>query len=92
MVSFFFLRALIPEGPRNGEYMKFPEISRQGDPAHASAVDRLTAAHSEERRLAAISQAATGGAEEREAASRLSAARSEVAAREAWLGWVEHGV
>ena len=72
--------------------MKFPEISRKGDPAHASAVDRLAAARSEEGRLAAVSHAATGSAEEHEAADRLSAAMSEVEAREAWLGWVEHGV
>ena len=31
-------------------------------------------------------------ADEPEAASRLSAASAEVAAREAWVGWVEDGV
>ncbi len=72
--------------------MKFPEISRKGDPSHASAIARLTAARREERRLTAAADAARGGADEPEAASRLSAAASEVAAREAWLGWVEHGV
>jgi hypothetical protein len=71
--------------------MKFPEISRKGDPAHASAVDRLSAARGEERRLDVAAQAARGSAEEREAASRLSAATAEVAAREGWVGWVEHG-
>ena len=71
--------------------MKFPEISRIGDPSHASAIARLTAARSEERRLAAA-HTASGSAEEHEAESRLSGATVEVAAREAWVGWVEHGV
>ena len=72
--------------------MKFPEISRKGDPSHDIAVDRLTAARREEHRLAAAAQAASGSADEHEAASRLSAATAEVGAREAWVGWVEHGV
>lgn len=72
--------------------MKFPEISRKGDPAHTSAIARLTAARREERRLAAATHTASGSAEEHEAASRPSAATAEVAAREAWVGWVEHGV
>ena len=72
--------------------MKFPEISRKGDPSHVSAVARLTAARSEERRLAAADDAARGSADEPEAASRLRAATAEIRAREAWVGWVEHGV
>ena len=87
-----FLRALTLEGPRNDEHMKFPEISRTGDPSHASATARLTAARREECRLATTAHAARGSADEAEAASQLSAASAEVAAREAWLGWVEHGV
>jgi hypothetical protein len=72
--------------------MRFPEHSRKGDPSHDSAVDRLTAARSEERRLESAADAAKGSAEEHEAESRLDAATTEVAAREAWVGWVEHGV
>jgi hypothetical protein len=72
--------------------MKFPEISRIGDPSHTRAIDRLTAARSEQRRLAAAAHTASGSAEQNEAASRLSGAKAEVAAREAWVGWVEHGV
>ena len=74
------------------ERMKFPEISRRGDPSHVSAIARLTAARHEELRIAAAAHAATGSADEPEAASRLSAASAEVAAREAWVHWVEHGV
>lgn len=72
--------------------MRFPEISRKGDPSHVSAIARLTAARREERRLAAAADAAKGSADEPEAASRLSGATAEVGAREAWVGWVEHGV
>lgn len=72
--------------------MKFPEISRKGDPSHVSAIARLNAARSKESRLAATAHAARGGADEPEAASRLSEAEAEVAALEAWVGWVEHGV
>jgi hypothetical protein len=72
--------------------MKFPEISRKGDPSHVSAIARLSAARHEERRMAAAAHATRGGADEPEAASRLSRASAEVAAREAWVGWVEHGV
>ena len=72
--------------------MKFPEISRKGDPSYVSAIARLSAARREERRLAVAAHAARDSADEPEAASRLSAATAEVAAREAWVGWVEHGV
>jgi len=72
--------------------MKFPEISRTGDPSHVSAIARLTAARHEQRRMTAAAHAATGGADAPEAASRLSAASAQVAAREAWVRWVEHGV
>ena len=81
-----------PEGPRKGEHMRFPEMSRKGDPSHTSAGARLAAARGEERRLAADAHAAKGSSNEHEAASRLSAATAEVAAREAWLSWVERGV
>ena len=74
------------------EHMTFPEISRKGDHSHVGAISRLTSARDEERRLEAAARGAAGGADEREAASRLSAASADVAAREAWVRWVEHGV
>jgi hypothetical protein len=67
-------------------------MSRRGDPSHTSAVARLAAARNEEGRLAADAHAAKCGSDEREVASRLNAATAEVAAREAWVGWVERGV
>jgi hypothetical protein len=71
------------------EQMKFPEISRKGNSSHVSAIARPTSARREERRMAAALNAARGSADEPEAASRLSAASAEVAAREAWVRWVE---
>jgi hypothetical protein len=72
--------------------MKFPETSRKGDPSHLGAVARLASAHDEERRLAAEADIAQGSSAEPTAESRLSAATADVAARAAWVGWVEHGV
>jgi hypothetical protein len=72
--------------------MMFPEMSRDGDPAHDSATARLAVARGEQRRLAADAKAASGTSTEYETQRRLSAARAEVAAREAWVGWVELGV
>lgn len=67
-------------------------MSRKGDPSHLSAIARLALARDEERRLAVEADATQGSAAEHAAASRLSAGRTDVAAREAWVGWVEHGV
>jgi hypothetical protein len=72
--------------------MNFPEMSRQGDPSHSSAIARLACARGEHRRLAAEAHAARGTSAEHAAACRVSAAAADVAAREAWIGWVERGV
>jgi hypothetical protein len=72
--------------------MKFPEMSRQGDPSHLSATARLVGARDEHSRLAAEADAVRGTPAEDAAASRVSAAAADVAAREAWVGWIEHGV
>ncbi|MGZ6639503.1 MAG: hypothetical protein ACXVII_42570 [Solirubrobacteraceae bacterium] len=72
--------------------MRFPEMSRRGEPSHVSALARLASARGEERRLANEADSARGSSAEAAAASRLSAGTAEVAAREAWVGWVEHGV
>jgi hypothetical protein len=67
-------------------------MSRNGDPSHVSAIARLALARDDKRRLATEADAAQGSAAEHAAASRLSAGTADVAAREAWVGWVEHGV
>jgi hypothetical protein len=81
-----------PEGLRNGEHMRFPELSRRGEPSHRGAISRLAAVRSDQRRLAAEAHAAKGGSDEHAAESRLSSATEEVAAREAWVDWIERGV
>jgi hypothetical protein len=72
--------------------MKFPELSREGDPAHASATDRVAVARGEPHRLAADARAATGTSAAHETAGLLNDATVELEAREAWLGWIERGV
>ncbi len=71
--------------------MKFPELSREGTDAHASAVERRDAARSQQRCQREVLAAARGTEAERPAASDLAAANQELAAREAWVSWVERG-
>jgi hypothetical protein len=72
--------------------MKFPELSREGDPAHESASDRVAVARGEQRRRAAHAEAAIGTSAAHETACLLSEATVELEAREAWVGWIERGV
>lgn len=72
--------------------MRFPELSRRGDPAHASATDRVAMARGEQRRLAAHADAAVGTSAAHETACLLHEATVELEAREAWVGWIERGV
>jgi|KBSSwiStaDraftv2_1062776.scaffolds.fasta_scaffold2264392_1 hypothetical protein len=72
--------------------MRFPERSRRGDAAHASAVERLGEARERRDELKTSAAAAVGTAAEEQTADDLGAARDRVAAREAWLVWVERGV
>jgi hypothetical protein len=72
--------------------MWFPELPRDGDDAHASAVRRLGEARDEQHRLTERLALAEGTPSERGAEKDLSAGRAGVAAREAWLVWVERGV
>jgi len=72
--------------------MRFPDRSRRGDAAHASAVERLGEAREREDELTTRATAAVGTAAEERTADALCAARDRVAAREAWLVWIERGV
>ena len=72
--------------------MRFPERSRRGDAAHTSAVERLDEARDRQDDLTTRAAAAVGTPDENPAADALGAARDRVAAREAWLIWVERGV
>jgi hypothetical protein len=78
------------EGRRSA--MRFPERSRRGDAAHASAVERLGAARERQDELTTRAVAAVGTSGEEQTADALGAARDRVAAREAWLVWVERGM
>jgi hypothetical protein len=71
--------------------MKFPELPREGTDAHASAVQRRNDARSDQVRRTEVHAVAEGTNQERSAASELGAANQELAAREAWLRWVERG-
>ena len=71
--------------------MKFPELSRRGTDAHDSAVQRRDAARSEQRLRREVLATVRGTDDERSATSELAAANQEVAAREAWVSWVERG-
>ncbi len=69
----------------------FPELSRAGTEAHAAAVRRRDAARSEQHHRRDVQAASQGTGEERSATRELAAANEELAAREAWVSWVERG-
>jgi hypothetical protein len=71
--------------------MSFPELSREGTDAHDSAVERRDAARSQQRLQGEALASARGTDAERAAVSDLAAANQELAAREAWVSWVERG-
>jgi hypothetical protein len=71
--------------------MKFPELPREGTDAHASAVRRRDAARTEQHHQRDVEAAARGTSDERAAASSLASANQDLAARDAWLSWVERG-
>jgi hypothetical protein len=71
--------------------MGFPEMSRDDDSAHADAVRRLDACVDERRKLQEGRDEVRGTPAEREAEAALAAGRAQVAAREAWLAWIERG-
>ena len=71
--------------------MGFPEMSRNDDAAYADAVRRLDASLKETRRLEARCGDVRGTAAESDAEAALAAGRAQVAAREAWLTWIERG-
>ena len=71
--------------------MMFPETTRVGSKGHKDAIRRLEAAQDEQRRQSELNRAARGTEHQRDAADRLAAADTQVAAREAWVKWVERG-
>jgi hypothetical protein len=71
--------------------MKFPETPREGSEAHQSALQRLDVARRERRRRRHAYEGAKGEPARKSAAAGLSAANEQLAAREAWVLWVERG-
>jgi hypothetical protein len=71
--------------------MMFPETTRVGSEGHKHAIRRLEAAKEEQRRRRELDRTAHGIKHQRDAADGLAAADEQVAAREAWVKWVERG-
>jgi len=71
--------------------MRFPETSRAGTEAHRSALSRLDAAETHQRVSTEAHDASLDTSSEPVAANDLSAANEQVAARKAWVSWVERG-
>ena len=58
---------------------------------HARAIEQLDLAVDDRERSSKQSQAAQGGPDERTAAVALAAANEQMATREAWVKYIEHG-
>ncbi|MEA2272361.1 MAG: hypothetical protein QOI98_1069 [Solirubrobacteraceae bacterium] len=71
--------------------MRFPETSRAGTGAHRSALSRLDAAETHQRESTEAHDASRKTPRESAAATKLIAANETVAARKAWVSWVERG-
>jgi len=71
--------------------MRFSEDSREDTEAHASAVERLERAQTAQRESVDARDAANDTSDEPVAASALARADEQLAAREAWVGWIERG-
>jgi len=71
--------------------VRFPETPREGTEAHASALDRMTDAREAQRHSRDASDAARGTPSEPARARDLAAADEQLAAREAWVSWIERG-
>ena len=64
---------------------------KRGDETHASAVERLDDARDHEDEMRGAARDARGTSDEDAADERLRDAGNRVAAREAWLTWLERG-
>jgi hypothetical protein len=71
--------------------MTLPRRPASGGDVHARAIERLDVAVDARERASAENNAARGGPHERTAAIALAAANERVAAREAWVKYIEHG-
>ena len=71
--------------------MTFPRRPVSGGGVHTQAIERLDLAVDNRERASEESNAARRGPHERTAAVALAAANEQMAAREAWVKYIEHG-
>ena len=71
--------------------MRFPEQPREGTPAHDDAIRRLADARDHQHHMSDELDGSKATASERSATANLAAANETLAAREAWVSWVERG-
>jgi hypothetical protein len=71
--------------------MTLPRRPARSGAAHARAIERLDAAADDLRHSTEESSAAQGRFDKRTAAVALAAANEQLAAREAWVKYIEHG-
>jgi hypothetical protein len=71
--------------------MTLPRRPVSGGDVHARAIERLDLAVDDRERSSEESKVALGGPDERTAAVALAAANEQMAAREAWVEYIEHG-
>jgi hypothetical protein len=71
--------------------MTLPHRPPRGGDAHARAIERLNVAVGDLERVNEEGDAAQGGPDTRTVAVALVAANERVAAREAWVKYIEHG-
>ena len=71
--------------------MTLPRRPVRGGDVHARAIERLDVAVDDLERASEESAVDPGRADERTAAVALAAANEQVAAREAWVKYIEHG-
>ena len=71
--------------------MTLPRRPVRGSDVHTQATERLDTAVHQRERSSEASNAAHGQSDRRTAAVALAAANEQVAAREAWVKYIEHG-
>jgi hypothetical protein len=71
--------------------MTLPRRPVRGSDVHARAIERLDAAYDDRHHSSDERDAAREGPDERAAAVAFAAANEQVAAREAWLKYIEQG-
>ena len=88
------VRGVITARPRLNSVrlaLTLPRRPVRGGDVHARAIERLDVAVDDLEHASEESDAAQGRFDERTAAVELAAANEQVAAREAWVKYIEHG-